>query len=203
MIDNPFRSLLPAYSRTLIQTYQALNLSPNFVTILGCVVGILSSVVTSQRFFLLGLGLWWLSRLFDGTDGIYARHIQNSTKFGAFLDINCDMLAYSSMILAFSCVWPEMFYFWLTTLALYILCISGALSLGSLRGKMKNNKDRKLSLAAGLAEGGETGLYYSLILLLPAYVYQLTISWIGLLCLTVIARTLLAYQLLNNEKDES
>ena len=73
----------------------------------------------------------------------------------------------------------------------YVLCITGALSLGSLEAsrKLPPRDNRGLRLAAGLAEGGETGIAYTLFLLFPDYVKPLLWMWIGVLLVTVVART--------------
>ncbi len=201
MIDNSFRKLLPKFAKPFINLYLHLGLSPNAITVLGCLMGIISALLVSQKFLFIGALVWWLGRLFDGTDGIYARHLNRSSKFGAFLDINCDMLAYSAMILAFAKVWPEHSLVWITILILYVLCISGALSLGSLQSQSFKASNRKLNLAAGLAEGGETGIFYTICLLLPAYIHSLSLVWIGVLAVTVVARTVIAFQTLKQDTD--
>jgi len=200
MIDNGFRHILSKYVQPLLKLYVFLRLSPNSITILGCVLGLASAALVSQQFFMAGLVIWWLGRLFDGTDGIYARHINRSTKFGAFLDINCDMLAYSAMIFAFAMGWPEYSSIWMTIMALYVLCISGALSLGSLQYATSKPSNRKLNLAAGLAEGGETGIFYSLCLLFPQYIKALALIWTGVLVVTIVARAIIAFQNLRENK---
>jgi hypothetical protein len=54
--------------------------------------------------------------------------------------------------------------------------------------------DRGLRLGAGLAEGGETGIAYSVFLLLPNHLEWSTAVWIAILVVTVVARTVLAYR---------
>ena len=46
----------------------------------------------------------------------------------------------------------------------YVLCISGALGLGGFENKrgLEDSSGRGLRLATGLAEGGETGIAYSM-----------------------------------------
>ena len=194
MIDNSFRAILPRFVQPLLKIYKVLGLSPNAVTIAGCIVGLIAAYFVSREMFITGLILWWLGRILDGTDGIYARHLNRSSKFGAFLDINCDMLAYSGMILAFFKVWPEYSLHWIGIMLLYVLCISGALSLGSLQGTQIKPSNRKLQLAAGLAEGGETGIFYSCCLVFPNHIRSFSLVWILVLLITVIARGAIAAQ---------
>lgn len=191
MIDGPFREQLPHLTRPLLQFLQWTRVSPNFVTLLGLLFALAASYSIAQQNFLLGLILWWVGRLCDGLDGLLARELGIASNWGAFLDINFDMLAYSSVAVAFYWVWPEHTLLWTSILLLYILCITGALSLGNL-GPEDSGQNRKLQLAAGLAEGGETGLYYSLVLLFPHWVYTLSLGWIAVLIITVLGRLALA-----------
>ncbi len=79
-------------------------------------------------------------------------------------------------------------------LFLYVLCITSALALGAQEERLARpaRDDRGLRLGAGLAEGGETGIAYSLFLLFPGWLPVTTAVWIAVLALTVVLRSLLA-----------
>ena len=205
MIDDAFRRVLPAYSRALIAAYTALGLSPNAVSLLGAALGVAAAVAVAAAHPIAALALWWLGRLFDGTDGIYARATERATPFGAYLDICLDMFAYSVMVLGFAALHPELMTRWLVILLLYVLCIASALALGSQEEKLAlaARDDRGLRLGAGLAEGGETGIAYTLFLLLPAWIDALSALWIGVLATTVVARTALARRVLARGSETS
>ncbi len=81
-------------------------------------------------------------------------------------------------------------------IGLYVLCITSALALGMQEASLdfEARDDRGLRLGAGLAEGGETGLAYTLFLLLPNQLPLLTWIWLCVLAITVIARSGLAYR---------
>ena len=194
MIDQPFRAWLANKAQPLIKTYQALGLTPNHVTLMGCVFGFASAGLVALGQNWAALGIWWAGRLLDGTDGIYARATGRASDFGGYLDIVCDMAAYSVMILGFAWSRSEFMSWWLVILLLYVLCITSALALGSLerREGLRSEDNRSLRLAAGLAEGGETGIAYSLLLLFPSMTGFLCAVWVGVLTLTVAARTLIA-----------
>ncbi len=196
MIDDSFRRILPRYSSFLITLYGSLRLTPNAITLLGAGVGAAAAVWVALDRPLLAIGTWWFGRLLDGTDGIYARATDRATPFGAYLDILLDMFAYSVMIAGFAVLHPELGSRWLVTLLLYVLCITSALALGSQEEQLQLDArdDRGLRLGAGLAEGGETGIAYTLFLLFPAWIAELTAVWIAVLITTVIARTMLAWR---------
>lgn len=191
MIDGPFREQLPQHVKPILRFLKWSKISPNTVTLFGLLFALAAAFSIAQEAFLPALVLWWLGRICDGLDGLLARELGQTSTWGAFLDINFDMLAYSSIVLAFCQVWPDLYFLWLAVLLLYVLCISGALSLGFL-GPEDPQQNRKLQLAAGLAEGGETGIYYSLVLLKPDWVLELTQFWTVVLCITVLGRLALA-----------
>jgi phosphatidylglycerophosphate synthase len=194
MIDNSFRAFLPRYVAPLIRLLAKLGLTPNQITAFGLSIALASAYLVFRGEFMLALITWWLSRLLDALDGIYARAYDQTSDFGAFLDIQFDMLAYSAMVIAFYFRFPEFSLQWLIILFCYVLCIAGALGLGSFESKrgLADSSQRGLRIAVGLAEGGETGIFYSLFLLFPAWLAITTWVWIGVLAITISARLLLA-----------
>jgi phosphatidylglycerophosphate synthase len=201
MIDDSFRSILPRYCAPILRLYEWAGLTPNGVTWLGFALALVCAGCVVGGHPIAALLVWWLSRLADGTDGIYARATGRESSFGSYLDIVLDMAAYSAVILAFDVLRPELHDRWMVILLLYVLCITSALALGmqEAAGDLPVRDDRGLRLGAGLAEGGETGLAYSLFLLFPAYLGELTAVWIAVLATTVVARTVLARRLLARE----
>lgn len=198
MIDNAFRSVLPRFTAPLVRLYQRLGLTPNALSVFGFSLAALSACSILLDWRLAAALMWWLGRLADGTDGIYARETGQTSDFGAYLDMLLDMAAYGLVVLALDSVHPELHQRWLAILFLYVLCITSALALGMQEAKrqIEPRDDRGLRLGAGLAEGGETGIAYTLFLLFPLQLEWLTAVWISVLATTVVARTLLARRLL-------
>lgn len=194
MIDDPFRLRLPKYVGPILRLYKRLGLSPNQITFIALFLGAGSSYLVSQQDFISAAIVWWIGRLLDGTDGIYARATKQTSAFGAHFDILADMASYSLMIIGFFFAFPALQFYWLLILFLYVLCITGALSLGNLEDKQQipTSNNRGLRLAAGIAEGGETGIAYTLFLLFPDYIKILASIWIVILAITVAARLWLA-----------
>lgn len=194
MIDDPFRARLPKFVGPLIRIYAALGLTPNQITFIALALGTASAYLVAQKYFIAALTVWWLGRLLDGTDGIHARATKQTSALGAHFDILADMASYSVMVLGFYIAFPDQQLFWLVILFLYVLCITGALSLGNLEDKQKipTSNNRGLRLAAGIAEGGETGIAYTLFLIFPSYIKIMAGVWIAVLSGTVLARVFLA-----------
>jgi len=204
MIDNAFRAVMPRFVRPLLKLYRHLGWTPNRVTVLGFVIALFASAAVALHFWWLAFALWWLSRLADGTDGIWARESGQASDFGAYFDMLLDMAAYGAMVLGFAIAAPELQAQWMAMLFLYVLCITTALSLGMQEAKrtIPPRDNRGLRLGAGLAEGGETGIAYSVFLLFPTYLSLATTIWIAVLIITVIARSFLAYQTLRPETQD-
>lgn len=194
MIDDPFRAVLARRAGSVTHLYARLGLTPNQVSFAGFAVALMAATAVAAGWALLAIALWWLSRLADGTDGVYARESGQATRFGAYLDIVLDMAAYGAMVLGFAWAHPELAWAWTAMLFLYVLCITSALALGAEEedAGLEARDDRGLRLGAGLAEGGETGIAYTAMLLLPGWLEPLAVVWLGVLVTTVVARSLLA-----------
>jgi phosphatidylglycerophosphate synthase len=196
MIDNPFRELLARNVAPCLKLLSALKLTPNQLSCIGLALGLGAACLVAAGYFIAAILVWWLSRLVDGLDGIYARASKQTSDFGAFIDVQFDMFAYSAMIAAFYWQYPNLAWQWLLIMLAYVLCISGALGLGSFENKqgIKDTSGRGLRLAAGLAEGGETGIAYTVFLLFPSQLGLTTWIWIAILATTVVARMILAHK---------
>ncbi len=198
MIDNSFRAYLPRFVGPLLGLYSRLGVTPNLISITSLALAVVAAYCCAQDWPMAAIGIWWLGRLLDGTDGIYARATGQATSFGAYLDIVCDMAAYSCMIIGFAILHPSLSSVWLGILFLYVLCIASALALGSLTQSLAHPPadNRGLRLGAGLAEGGETGIAYTCFLLWPSAIGWLAPVWVAVLGVTVMARTMLARRIL-------
>ena len=204
MIDQPFRAKLDSLSAKISKIYLALRLKPIHITLCAFVLGIGAAGLIGMGQTYLALGVWWISRFFDGTDGLYARYICKTTQLGAYLDIVLDMAAYSAVIIGFEFLYPHLAMYWSVVIALYVLCITSALALGQLESQSHDQRtspvdrskldNRGAKLAAGLAEGGETGLVYTAFILFPHVLQPLLIFWISILAVTVFARSFVAWR---------
>lgn len=190
MIDQFFKSRSERYTRGVIARLVAWQVHPDTLSWLGFAISATSAYFTIQQKPLLALLCWWSGRLFDGLDGQLARACGQQSKRGGFLDINLDMLVYSLVAVSFLQL-TEWYLTWACILVGYVMCITSALSLGEVEPQRDN---RTVKLAAGLAEAGETGLFYSLMWLWPAYGKLWCGVWLAVLSLTVLARFLRAYQ---------
>jgi CDP-diacylglycerol--glycerol-3-phosphate 3-phosphatidyltransferase len=75
-----------------------LGLSPNGLTILGCLLNIAVGVVIATGRLQLGGFLLVAASAFDAIDGTLARQMSQATKFGAFLDSVLDRVSESAIL---------------------------------------------------------------------------------------------------------
>jgi len=190
MIDSNFRVLLEKSTQPLVRWLVARRVHPNTLTWLSFFISTASCYFILTDFYLVALILWWTGRLFDGLDGLVARMAGLQSARGGFLDISLDMLAYSLVAFTFF-LRSEFDVLWCLVLVGYVMCITTALALGSVEVKRDN---RSLNLAQGLAEAGETGIFYSCVWLLPQFERDFLLLWLGLMVCTVGARFLAIYQ---------
>ncbi len=80
------------FDKPLTPVVKFLNLSPNFYTITGLILNLISAYVVINDFFMGGV-LLGIASFFDMLDGISARVNAGTTRFGAFLDSFIDRVA--------------------------------------------------------------------------------------------------------------
>lgn len=105
MLDAVIRPHIDKSLAGIASRLVALDISANHVTVMGFILGIgAAGLVASQQLW-LGLGLFLVSRLFDGLDGAVARQTR-LTDLGGYLDITLDFIVYASMVLGFAIADP-------------------------------------------------------------------------------------------------
>jgi phosphatidylglycerophosphate synthase len=198
MLDEPTRRLIARAGHSVAAAIARAGITPNQLTVTGGALGVVAGVLVGVGRPSWALVVWLLSRVIDGFDGVVARVSGQTTLIGGYLDITLDMLAYSAMAVGFAVADPAHQRLWLLVLVGYVMAITTTLALSSLleRAGRSVGGDRSLQFTAGLAEGGETTIVYVLLLLVPAWTLGVLWAWIGLLALTVVARSALAFRLL-------
>ena len=186
------------------------RISPNHLTILGLILGLLSAFFI----FLSGILQWTLeiiiisailmtiSFLFDALDGALAR-LKEPTKFGGILDIFCDRTVEVSIILAListnplQLMWPGLF-----SLTAIVMCITMFLLVGgAVATETLNHGQKVIYYRKGLMERSET--YIFLILMTALILLRFILLWIFaiLVFITAFLRLRDAYLIFNSKKN--
>ena len=199
MFDAPVRRLVARVLLPPTRVLGRIGCSPNMLSVCGALLGVLAAVSVARGATIVGIGVWLVSRIVDGMDGILARETQRATAFGGYLDITLDMIAYSAMLIGFAVRHPEGQWVWPAILIGYLLVTTTTLALSNMLERAQQHiagNDRSLQFTPGFAEAGETTVVYVLFALLPAWVVPIGWVWAGLCAATVVQRTILAKRLL-------
>ena len=195
MFDEPFRARIAPLLSAVATPLARRGVTPNHITILACVLGLVAAAMVAAGWPRLGVALWLLSRLGDGIDGVLARQGGTATSFGGYLDITLDMAAYTAMVVGFAATAPALWLGWLSVLAGYILVITTTLALSDAsraQGRRVSGTDRTFQFTPGLTEAGETNAMYVLWAVFPALLPWLVWIWAAALAVTAVQRTYLA-----------
>lgn len=141
--------------------------------------------------WILGLVMWLLNRLIDGLDGSLARRI-GPTKLGGFFDIMADFAIYGGIVVAMGWAVPDARLAALMLFLAYYLNGTAFLAWSSLAQELDVEGDgRSLNFPAGLAEGTETIVVMSVILLLPReWTATALWLWAAVVAISIVQRVL-------------
>ena len=85
-----FRYRLTRYIEPVADIFVQFNISPNVITVLSILAGVLAGILILFHSFLLGSIVLFISAIFDLVDGSVARRMNKETKFGAVFDWIAD-----------------------------------------------------------------------------------------------------------------
>lgn len=206
MFDELVRVRFERVSAPAARGLARLGVSPTGMTAAAFVVSLAAAAVVGAGWPRLGFALWVLSRVGDGLDGVLARVSNRKTPFGGYLDITLDMTAYSAMVLGFAVLHPAHGLLWAAVLAGYVIAITTTLALASAAeraGRPVSATNRTFQFTSGLAEAGETSFVYGAWVFLPGWVGPLGWLWVGILVMTGVQRSWLAWRTLHEGPSSS
>jgi len=184
-----------------IADYVPQNISANTITLVGFGIGLIAVPLLWLKLYSAALVVILLNRFFDGLDGAVARR-NGITSLGGYLDITCDFIFYSAVILGFALANPEknslaatflVFAFMGTGSSFLAFAIAAAEKQGI---SSKAHGQKAFYYLGGLAEGSETILFYIIICLFPEHFPTLAVIFGSICWLTVVGRFGSAYSLL-------
>lgn len=190
MFDPALRRLIDPPLNRAGTWLAARGVSANGLTLAGLGVGLLAVPLLACGHYAGALAVILINRLVDGLDGAVARHSQ-TTAFGGYLDIVCDMAFYAAVPFGFALAEPGNAV-WACLLLASFLCTGGSFLgravLAAQRGENDDGARGRKSFfhSAGLIEGSETIAAFVLFCLLPS-----AFAWLAgifaLLCLWTAA----------------
>ena len=183
-----------------IAIYVPRQITANNITFAGFAIGLLAVPLLWIEFYPAALALILINRLFDGLDGAVARR-NGVTNLGGYLDITCDFIFYSAVIVGFALADPDKNSLSATFLIFsFIGTGSSFLAFAVIAEKHGISStihgQKAFYYLGGLTEGTETIILYIVICLFPQYFPVLAIVFGSLCWLTVVGRFGSAYSLL-------
>lgn len=171
-------------------------LSPNEVSLLAFAVGMACMVTVACDLPVTAMVLWALNRVFDGLDGLIARKSGRASDAGGYLDIVLDFLVYAGIPLAMTWAEPGLAFLCAVMLASFYINSASWMYLSALlekhgKGATDRGEATSVSMPAGIVEGSETIVFYTLMILAPTWRSTLFLMLAGL---TILGAALRFYQ---------
>ena len=193
MLDAKVTPLIKPLLKPLIKALDSKSVTPNQVTLIGFVVGILAFPFIILNWWNMALGCIILNRVLDGIDGELARYQRSSSSAGGFLDICLDFLFYASIPLAFGIADPAE---WgipaMVLLATFIGTGSSFLAFAIAAEKFQIDRpqfaNKSFYYMQGLTEGTETILVFLAFCIWPQYFATLAYLFAAACAVTVVTR---------------
>lgn len=186
MIDTYMRSL---YQRIIVDPFAQLFakwLSPNQITKLGCLIGLLAAPAIILNLPWLASFLLLMSGYLDTMDGTVARFSNKLSSNGVVLDILADRLVEFTTILGLYAVDPiHRGLLSLLMLGSCYICISSFLVVGIF---MTNQSKKGFHYSPGLIERSESFLFFLSMIWFPDYFTTLALTFSALVLLTSYIR---------------
>jgi phosphatidylglycerophosphate synthase len=95
--ENPMEILILEGARVMCPYFYSMGFTPNGITTLSIIFGLLSVFLIYKGFIMLGLISFVISYIFDCMDGYYARTYDMTSEFGEYYDHISDLVCMISL----------------------------------------------------------------------------------------------------------
>ena len=175
-----------------LANYIPRQISANTITLAGFAVGTMVVPLLWFKMYSTAMAVILVNRFFDGLDGAVARKY-GPTNLGGYLDITCDFIFYSVVIMGFALAAPEN-----NGLAAAFLIFSfmgtgsSFLAFATAAEKQGISSDahglKAFFYLGGLTEGTETILFLIIICMYPDYFPLMAVVFGSICWITVLGR---------------
>lgn len=181
--------LRPIYQKVLINPFlqylRALSfITPCWISVLGCIFGLLSPILLISGWKFTGLLFLLISGYLDTLDGSCARDQNKASNWGSALDIVCDRTVELGVILGFAILYKAPLYAFFM-LGSVFLCVTTFLVVGIFA---ENSGTKSFHYSKGLVERGEAFVFFIAMILFPQYFCLLSILFSSLVFITAVVR---------------
>ena len=199
MLDQSINSIVHPIMNVLARNIPR-QISANTITLVGFAVGSLVIPLLLLKLYSAAMTVILVNRFFDGLDGAIARK-NGPTNLGGYLDITCDFIFYSVVVMGFALADPEnnglaaafLIFSFIGTSSSFLAFAVSAEKQGI---SSDVNGLKAFYYLGGLAEGTETILFFVIICIYPTNFPVLAVVF-GCICwITVLGRFGSAFTLL-------
>jgi CDP-diacylglycerol--glycerol-3-phosphate 3-phosphatidyltransferase len=176
--------------------FLTLNMTPNQVTILAFITGVIASVLVYFDYNIVACLLLWLSGFLDAVDGAMARKSNNSTPWGTLLDITFDRIVEIFIIISLALKFNQLIFNYLILTCCIIFSMTIFLTVGALSEK---NGIKSFYYQAGVAERTEGFIFFTFMILIPNNTGLITNIFSLLIFITAIQRMMEAKKIFENK----
>jgi phosphatidylglycerophosphate synthase len=194
MLDTHARKYVQPAIEYAAKRFLAWGWTPTGVTWLAFLLGASSGIWIAFDQLVLAVVILWISGYLDAVDGTMARLSGRTSAWGTLLDITFDRLVEISVIIGLAIAFPEEILILLLLSVSIIFSMTVFLTVGALSEK---KGVKSFYYQAGLAERTEGFILFSVMILLPDWLFWSTLlfliveSWTGLQRLMEARRLLL------------
>ena len=201
MLDKYITPVINPLLHPIVSLLDKRQVTADQLTLVGFAIGMLALPLLALSLWYLALTAIILNRVFDGLDGALARHQNNSTSAGGYLDICLDFLFYAAIPLGFALANPEQNALAAAVLlAVFIGTGSSFLAFAIPAEKFNLDKPqfayKSFYYLNGLTEGTETILIFVAFCLWPQYFAELAYTFAFFAAITVVTRVYGGYHTL-------
>ena len=199
MLDNRINKIIHPIMNSLANHIPR-QISANTITLAGFAIGAMVVPLLWLKLYSAAMVVILVNRFFDGLDGAVARKY-GPTNLGCYLDITCDFIFYSVVIMGFALADPEN-----NGLAAAFLIFSfigtgsSFLAFAAAAEKQGISSDahglKAFYYLGGLTEGTGTILFFVIICIYPEYFPLLAVVFGSICWITVLVRFGSAFTLL-------
>lgn len=182
MLDKFLTPMIKPILAPVVVVLHKRGITADQLTVTGFLIGMLALPLLAFELWYGALAAIALNRIFDGLDGALARHAQQSSSAGGYLDITLDFLFYAAVPLGFIFANPEQNAIaGALLLATFIGTGSSFLAFAIAAEKFKLDKPqfkyKSFYYLNGLTEGTETIALFVAFCLLPLAAALCTTRW--------------------------
>ncbi len=168
MLDTNARKHVQKSFDTIARKSLLIKIHPNTVTVFAFILGLVcAGFIISEKYY-FALIFLWLSGLFDVLDGTVARLTGKTSKIGAYLDLVFDRMVECAVIFAFYFAMPQF------AISYFLFFIGAMFNFSSfmLAGTLFKNEGKKsMHYDIGIVERTESFIIFSLMMILPNYIF--------------------------------